>query len=122
VGDNLLIAGTTTYDRNDAALEEILEEWDRTDVEFNQGLSDLIDVGASSDNGSYDLTSSSVMSNDQSKTITSKVVDLRQALGPRHQPQAVGFRGVLELIVGRAGACNNATRPLSGRSGDHRTR
>jgi hypothetical protein len=37
----------TTNDRNDSALEAILEARDRTDLRFEQRLSDLIDNGAS---------------------------------------------------------------------------
>jgi hypothetical protein len=66
-----MVAGTTTYDLNDVATEAILAEWDRTDLNFDQRISNLIDGGSSSLNGSYDLTPSTVRSNELSNTITS---------------------------------------------------
>jgi hypothetical protein len=70
-GDNLMLAGTTTYDLNDVALEAILTEWDRTDLDFEQRLTDLLDGGPGSDNGSYDINLETFVSNGHSNTITS---------------------------------------------------
>jgi hypothetical protein len=42
VDDNILIGGTTDWDMNLAALEAIMAEWDRTDLNFNDRRSDLL--------------------------------------------------------------------------------
>ena len=41
-GDSILIAGTTAYDRNQAALEAILDEWTNTDVIYQSRVSTLL--------------------------------------------------------------------------------
>jgi hypothetical protein len=41
-GDNILIGGTTNWDRNLAALDAIQAEWDRTDLGFDDRRSDLM--------------------------------------------------------------------------------
>lgn len=41
-GDNILIAGTTAYDRNVTALMAIMKEWTRQDLSFEQRIADLI--------------------------------------------------------------------------------
>jgi Ca2+-binding RTX toxin-like protein len=44
-GDNILIEGTTAYDSNLAALQAILHEWTRTDLNFHQRLDFLMNGG-----------------------------------------------------------------------------
>jgi Ca2+-binding RTX toxin-like protein len=41
-GDNLLIGGTTDFDKNLAALNAVFAEWTRTDLGFNDRVSDLL--------------------------------------------------------------------------------
>jgi len=67
--DSLLIGGGTTYDLNDAALEAILAEWDRSDFGFTQRVSDLTAGGGL--NGSYVLAASTVTEDSQANTLTS---------------------------------------------------
>jgi hypothetical protein len=67
--DTLMIAGSTSYDLQDAALEAILDEWDRTDLGFYARVADL-EYGTGL-NGSDVLTLATVKSNDTANTITS---------------------------------------------------
>jgi len=41
-GDNILIGGTTNWDKNITALDAIMAEWDRTDLDFYSRLGDLV--------------------------------------------------------------------------------
>jgi hypothetical protein len=66
--DSLMIAGSTIYGLQDAALEAILTEWDRTDISFTQRETDLTSGGGL--NGSDVLTLSTVSSNGKANTIT----------------------------------------------------
>ncbi len=67
--DTLMIAGSTGYDLQDAALEAILDEWDRTDLNFSQRVADL--ENGTGRNGSDVLTLATVRSNDRANSITS---------------------------------------------------
>ncbi len=67
--DRLLIGGGTTYDLNDAALEAIVAEWDRTDIGFTQRVLDLTSGGGL--NGSYVLTASTITEDAQANTLAS---------------------------------------------------
>ncbi len=69
-GDSLLIAGTTTFDLTDAALESILDEWDRTDLGFTQRMQHLTSGGGL--NGSNILASGTVSGTGKADTITSE--------------------------------------------------
>ena len=64
-----MIAGSTGYDLQDAALEAILDEWDRTDLNFSQRVADL--ENGTGRNGSDVLTLATVRSNDRANSITS---------------------------------------------------
>jgi hypothetical protein len=46
-GDNILIAGTTDYDKKLAALDDFMIEWLRTDLSFHQRFADIETAGAS---------------------------------------------------------------------------
>jgi hypothetical protein len=65
--DSLVIAGTTIYDLQDAALESILDEWDRTDLTFAQRAAHLQSGGGL--NGSNVLTLATVNGNGKVDTI-----------------------------------------------------
>jgi hypothetical protein len=41
-GDNVMLAGSTSYDANLAALNAIFAEWTRTDLGFDDRVSDLL--------------------------------------------------------------------------------
>ena len=63
-GDNILIGGVVSdgmidYDTNDAALEALMNEWDRTDEDFNSRVTELMD-GVVSGSATYALTASTV--------------------------------------------------------------
>ena len=53
-GDDILIAGMTSFDRNDLALNSIMKEWRRTDADFATRVSHLKNGGGL--NLSYSLT------------------------------------------------------------------
>jgi phospholipase C len=58
---DLLIAGFTTFDANLTALKALEAEWSRTDVSYQQKVTDLTTVNApGSKNGLYALTTSTV--------------------------------------------------------------
>jgi hypothetical protein len=66
-GDNILIGGTTDYDLNAAALEALMNEWHRNDVDFNIRIDDLMaGVSGSVD---YALNSTTVHANAASDTL-----------------------------------------------------
>jgi hypothetical protein len=65
--DSLVIAGTTLYDLQDAALQSILDEWDRTDLSFGQRMAHLQSGGGL--NGSNVLTLTTVGANSKVDTI-----------------------------------------------------
>jgi hypothetical protein len=58
-GDNLLIGGTTDDDLNATALQAIMAEWDRTDVDFATRVADLT-AGVVANGVTYALTASTV--------------------------------------------------------------
>jgi Ca2+-binding RTX toxin-like protein len=58
-GDNILIGGTTDYDTIDAALQALMHEWERTDVDFKTRIADLM-AGVVSGSTEYSLTSATV--------------------------------------------------------------
>lgn len=55
-GDDLVIAGSTDYDANEAALAQIMAEWDRTDLGFMARVNDLTGATSGGLNGPYLLT------------------------------------------------------------------
>jgi Ca2+-binding RTX toxin-like protein len=61
--DDLLIAGTTSFDNNVAALTALRTEWSRTDIDYLTRIADLSGTQTGGLNGSYLLTSQTVTSN-----------------------------------------------------------
>jgi hypothetical protein len=61
--DDLLIAGTTSFDHNLTALAALRAEWSRTDVGYPTRIADLSGTQTGGLNGSYLLTSQTVTSN-----------------------------------------------------------
>jgi PKD domain len=55
-GDNILIGDPTIYDSNATALQALFAEWTRTNLNFNQRMSDLVALSRGSLNGSDLLT------------------------------------------------------------------
>ncbi len=68
---------------NDGGQQEILDEWDRTDIGFAQRVTDLTSGGSGALNGPYDLTLSTVSSNHNANSITSEHAARRIAPGHR---------------------------------------
>jgi hypothetical protein len=61
--DDLLIAGTTSFDANLAALEALRNEWTRTDAEYLTRIAQLTGTQSGGLNGAYLLTGQTVTSN-----------------------------------------------------------
>jgi hypothetical protein len=61
-GDDILIGGTTNYDTNIAALQAIMKEWSRTDLNYHQRINDLLNGGGL--NGSIVLVNGSTVLDD----------------------------------------------------------
>jgi PKD repeat protein len=61
--DDLLIAGTTSFDGNLAALVALRNEWARTDADYSTRIAQLSGTQSGGLNGSYLLTSQTVMGN-----------------------------------------------------------
>jgi MBG domain (YGX type)/Bacterial Ig-like domain (group 3)/Putative Ig domain/PKD domain/RTX calcium-binding nonapeptide repeat (4 copies) len=59
-GDDLLIGGTTAFDGNPAALNAVMQEWARTDADYDTRVAHLTGTLAGGKNGSWLLNSSSV--------------------------------------------------------------
>jgi hypothetical protein len=71
-GSDLLIAGNTLYNANLTALRSLLTEWDRTDIGYQQKVTDLLgptSVAGSKNNG-YFLNATTVSSNHKSNKLT----------------------------------------------------
>jgi hypothetical protein len=71
-GSDILIGGNTIYNSNLKALEAILTEWSRSDIGYQQKVTDLLgptSVAGSKNNG-YFLNSGTVASNHQHNTLT----------------------------------------------------
>jgi hypothetical protein len=62
-GDNLMIAGTTSFDDNVAALEALRAEWARTDADYQTRIAQLNGTQAGGLNGGFLLTSQTVTGN-----------------------------------------------------------
>jgi Ca2+-binding RTX toxin-like protein len=66
--DDLLIAGTTNYDTNTAALLAVLSEWKRTDADYATRILHLRNGGGN--NGTFVLTSSTVHNDTAADVLT----------------------------------------------------
>src|SRR5262249_26799344 len=67
--DDILVAGTTTFDNNTTALMSILQEWQRTDKDYAQRIADLRSGGGF--NGSNKLIlGSTVLDSDGASTLS----------------------------------------------------
>jgi hypothetical protein len=62
-GENILIAGWTDYDANDAALAMLLAEWSRTDANYAVRVAHLRGTFAGGLNGDYKLTAATIHDN-----------------------------------------------------------
>ncbi len=69
-GDNILIAGTTSYDAVPAALSALMAEWSRTDRSFEKRIADLMTGNDGALNGPYTLTKKTVFDDDAPDTVT----------------------------------------------------
>src|SRR5262249_17789117 len=58
---DLIIGGSTTFDLNDTALQAIMAEWGRTDLDFATRRQHLSGTPAGGKNGSYVLNSTTVL-------------------------------------------------------------
>jgi len=72
---DILIGGTTAWDKNLTALAGIFAEWARTDLTFNQRVAHLASgkAGDGSLNGGYDLNLQTVNSDGASDTLNANV-------------------------------------------------
>jgi uncharacterized delta-60 repeat protein len=59
-GEDILIGGATNYDANDAALNAIVSEWSRTDLNYAARVAHLRGTTTGGLNGTTDLTASTV--------------------------------------------------------------
>jgi hypothetical protein len=95
--DNILIGGWTDWDMNLAALQAIMAEWDRTDLNFADRRSDLL-------NGT----------NGQSKVplnmVNGQLILLTPATNPASSNRTVHSNGVMDTLIG-----TNAINPATGR-------
>jgi len=73
-GGDILIAGTTAFDNNPAALLGILNEWNRSDESYQTRVDHVTNGGGI--NGSYAFNSNTVFSDGVSNTLKSKPKDL----------------------------------------------
>ena len=95
--DNILIGGHTDWDMNLAALQAVMTEWDRTDLNFGDRRSDLLN--GTNGQGAVPLN-----------MVNGQLILLSPATNPTSSNGTVHADGVKDILIG-----TNAINPVTGR-------
>jgi hypothetical protein len=95
--DNILIGGRTDWDINLAALQAVMAEWNRTDLNFHDRRSDLLN--GTNGQGAVPLN-----------MVNGQLILLKPATNPTSSNGTVHADGVKDILIG-----TNAINPVTGR-------